>query len=377
MKVLVTVQDFLGPAKRRVIVLFSAILKILSVSGTTHCLKRCCDMKNITCAAAFFASIMFPLSALSQESGEEPAPERLTSQQINEAEFTEHLPEGLSAIATKLQILLDRAGANPGVIDGVAGDNVTKAVQGYEQMLGLEPTSILTPELWAKLQSSEPVMMEYVIEAADVAKLAEAIPDDYAEKAKMQWLGYTSGHEAIAEKFHMDKDFLAALNPGATFTAGETVLVANPGVATKTVVTRIVADKANKRVIVYGEGGKPEIIYPATIGSDATPSPVGTHEVRAIAEFPTYGYNPDVNFQQGENAEKLTIPPGPNGPVGSTWIDLTEPTYGIHGTPEPAQISKTSSHGCIRLTNWDAAELAKLVKPGVKVTFVEATTSLY
>jgi lipoprotein-anchoring transpeptidase ErfK/SrfK len=334
-------------------------------------------MKNIAQFAFALVTILSTLPTFAQETGEQAPPERLTSQQINEAEFSEHLPEGLSAITTKLQILLDRAGSNPGVIDGVSGDNVTKAVQGYEQMLGLEPTSILTPELWAKLQSPEPVTIEYVIEAADVEKLVEAIPDDYAEKAKMQWLGYTSGHEAIAEKFHMDKDFLATLNPGATFSAGETVLVANPGVATKTVVTRIVADKANKRVIVYGADNKPEIIYPATIGSDATPSPVGTHEVRAVAEFPTYGYNPDVNFQQGENSEKLTIPPGPNGPVGSTWIDLTEPTYGIHGTPEPAQISKTSSHGCIRLTNWDAAELAKLVKPGVKVTFVEATTSLY
>ena len=335
-------------------------------------------MKNIAFAAFALATLLSPLPAFSQEAIVEPPQEPLTSEQINEATFSEHLPEGLSAITAKLQILLDRAGANPGVIDGVAGDNVTKAVQGYEQMLGLEPTSVLTPELWARLQSPEPVTKIYTIEAADVEKLVESIPDDYAEKSKMQWLGYTSGQEAIAEKFHMDKDFLAALNPGATFAAGESVIVADPGAAPPAIiVTRIVADKINKRLVVYGEGGRPDIIYPATIGSDATPSPEGTHEVRAVAEFPTYGYNPDINFQQGENSEKLTIPPGPNGPVGSTWIDLTEPTYGIHGTPDPAQISKTSSHGCIRLTNWDAAELAKLVKPGVTVTFVEGLTSLY
>ena len=330
-------------------------------------------MKNIASATIIILAFSCSVPAFSQE----PPPESLSSQQINDAEFSEQLPEGLSAVTTKLQILLDRAGANPGVIDGVAGENVTKAIQGYEQMQGLPPTGIMTAELWQQIQSPEPVTKVYTIEAADVEKLVEAIPDDYAEKAKMPWLGYTSGFEAVSEKFHMDKDFLTALNPGATFTAGETVLVADPGAPPKIVVTRIIADKANKRLVVYGEGGRPDIVYPATIGSDATPSPVGTHEVRAIAEFPTYGYNPDVNFQQGDNQEKLTIPPGPNGPVGSTWIDLTEPTYGIHGTPEPAQISKTSSHGCIRLTNWDAAELAKLVKPGVKVTFVEAVTSLY
>lgn len=303
--------------------------------------------------------------------------EPLIPQQINDAEFDGQLPEGLSAVTTKLQILLDRAGANPGVIDGVAGENVTKAIQGFEEMHGLPATGIMTADLWQQLQSQEPATIVYKIEAADVDRLVASIPDDYVEKAKMEWLGYTTGAEAIAEKFHMDKDFLAVLNPGATFTAGESVLVADPGPPPTIEVTRIVADKANKRLVVYGDGGRPYIIYPATIGSEATPSPEGTHEVRAVAEFPTYAYNPEVNFQQAENTEKLTIPAGPNGPVGSTWIDLTEPTYGIHGTPEPAQISKTSSHGCIRLTNWDAAELAKLVKPGVTVTFVEGLTSLY
>ena len=300
-----------------------------------------------------------------------------SAQDINAAEFESALPEGLSAITTKLQVLLDRAGANPGVIDGVAGENVSKAIQSYEEMLGLPATGILTPELWQHLQSKDPVIISYTIEPSDVERIVESIPEDYVEKSKMQWLGYTTVAEAVSEKFHMDKDFIALLNPGKNFSAGETVLVTAPGEQNKIVVTRIVADKVNKRVVVYGESGKPEIIYPATIGSDTTPSPIGTHEVRAVAEFPTYSYNPNVNFKQGDNTENLTIPPGPNGPVGSTWIDLTEPTYGIHGTPEPAQISKTSSHGCIRLTNWDAAELAKLVSPGLKVTFVDGLTSLY
>ncbi len=333
---------------------------------------RCGDfkeMKKITFGAVTFAAILLSHPAISQEV--------LTSQNINEAEFTGALPEAQSALTTKLQVLLDRAGSKPGVIDGKAGDNVIKAIRGYEEIQGLPPTGVLTADLWSKLQSPDPVTKVYVIKDTDVEKLVDTIPDDYLEKSKMAWLGYTSGAEAIAEKFHMDKEFLTALNPGASFSTGDSVLVADPGKPHTRQVTRIIAEKGNKRLVVYADGDRPYLIFPATIGSEATPSPEGTHEVRAIAEFPTYTYNPDVNFKQGENDKVLTIPPGPNGPVGSTWIDLTEPTYGIHGTPEPSQISKTSSHGCIRLTNWGAAELAKLVKPGVKVTFVDSPATLY
>jgi lipoprotein-anchoring transpeptidase ErfK/SrfK len=111
------------------------------------------------------------------------------------------------------------------------------------------------------------------------------------------------------------------------------------------------------------------VSYPATIGSQAVPAPSGIHKVAAIARDAAYYYRPDVNFQQGDNTEPLTIPPGPNNPIGTTWIDLTEPTYGIHGTPEPARIDKTNSHGCVRLTNWDVEELAGLIAKGVPVEF--------
>jgi lipoprotein-anchoring transpeptidase ErfK/SrfK len=326
-------------------------------------------MNSLTNFAVMAVVLSCAQSALSQPS--------LSPEEINAAEFAEQLPEGMSALTVKLQVLLDRAGANPGVIDGVSGENVAKAIQSYEEMRKLPPTGMLTRDIWQQLQSEQPVVKSYMIETSDVAKLVDAIPEDYVEKSKMQWLGYTSGLEAIAEKFHMDKDFLQTLNPGSSFTSGETVHVTDPGMQQQVNITSIIADKINRRLVIYGEGNTPDIVYPATIGSGSNPSPEGTHQVSAVAEFPTYSYNPDINFKQGENNDFLTIPAGPNGPVGSTWIDLTEPTYGIHGTPEPAQISKTSSHGCIRLTNWDAAELAKLVKPGVKVTFVEVQSSMY
>ena len=301
----------------------------------------------------------------------------LTSDEINAAEFVDVMPEGVSALTVKLQVLLDRAGANPGVIDGVAGENVTRAIRGLEEINGLEVDGIMTPDLWERLRSPEPVAMTYIITAQDLEKIVPGIPTDYAEMAKMEWLGYTSGAEALAEKFHMDQNFLMALNPFARFIIGESIIVINPGEQAPVVVTRIVADKSNERIVIYGENDRPVLVYPATIGSDSTPSPKGTHEIKGVAEFPTYAYNPDVNFQQAANTEKLTIPAGPNGPVGGTWIDLSEPTYGIHGTPDPSKISKTASHGCVRLTNWDAAELAKLVKPGIVVTFIEAAKSIY
>ena len=111
------------------------------------------------------------------------------------------------------------------------------------------------------------------------------------------------------------------------------------------------------------------VAYPSTIGSEELPSPSGTHVVDAIATNAAYYYDPTINFKQGANTGKLTLPPGPNNPIGTTWIDLSEPTYGIHGTPEPAKIDKTYSHGCIRLTNWDVEELARLVRKGVTVEF--------
>ena len=293
----------------------------------------------------------------------------ISADEINAAEFSDALPEGQSALTAKLQVLLDRAGAKPGVIDGVAGENVAKAIRGFEEIQGLKIDGIMNPDIWKRLLSTEPVVTSYTVTAEDVDRIVDRIPDDYAEKATMEWLGYTSGAEALAEKFHMDQDFLRVLNPGASFVAGEKVVVANPGTQDKIEVSRIVADKSKERLVVYGKNDKPVIIYPATIGSDNTPSPHGTHEINGVKRFPTYAYNPDKNFQQGENSEKLTIPAGPNGPVGSVWIDLSEPTYGIHGTPDPAKIAKASSHGCVRLTNWDAMELAGLVKFGIKVTF--------
>lgn len=270
----------------------------------------------------------------------------------------------------KLQILLDRAGASPGVIDGYDGDNVRKAVTAFEMLRGLPADGVIDAEFLAALDVTEPVVGAYVITPEDVAAIVPEIPSDYAEMAKRDFLGYARVSELLAERFHMDEKLLVALNPGATFAAGEEVAVAAYGPDMEGKVARIEADKAMRQLRAYDAEGRLVVAYPATIGSEDNPSPTGTHLVSGVAPMPNYTYDPSVNFQQGENTEKLIIPPGPNGPVGSMWIDLTEPTFGIHGTPEPSRIDKTASHGCVRLTNWDAEELAKMVEPGVPVEFI-------
>lgn len=270
----------------------------------------------------------------------------------------------------RLQILLDRAGASPGVIDGFDGENVRKAVQALETMRGLPVDGSVDPDLLATLETAEPVVGHYTITEEDVAAIVPPIPADYAEMAQRDFLGYASVEEAIAERFHMDIDLLKELNAGTPFTAGSQVLVAAYGPDLEGEVERIEADKTLRQVRAYDAEGELLAAYPATIGSEENPSPSGTHEVVGVAKMPEYTYDPRINFQQGENTEVLIIPPGPNGPVGSMWIDLSEPTFGIHGTPEPSLIDKTGSHGCVRLTNWDAVELSRMVKPGVEVAFI-------
>lgn len=311
----------------------------------------------------------------------------LTAEAINAASLTEVPPTYTPTVPStdpanptpapvpspaivRLQVLLDRAGASPGVIDGYDGDNVRKALYAFELMRGLPADGAIDADVIAALETGGPVIGEYTITPEDTSAIVPAIPTDYAEMAKLKFLGYTSVAEEMGERFHMDVDLVRALNPSVELVAGQSILVAAYGPDVTGEVARIEADKTLRQVRAYDIEGRLIAAYPATIGSEDNPSPTGTHLVEGVAKMPTYTYNPKINFQQGDNTSVLTIPPGPNGPVGSMWIDLSEPTFGIHGTPEPAKIDKTGSHGCVRLTNWDANELALMVKPGVLVEFI-------
>lgn len=282
--------------------------------------------------------------------------------------------EGAKEKIAAFQILLDRTGASPGVIDGRNGSNVSKGAQAYQELTGTSIDPMDEAGINAALDmSGGPAFMDYTITPQDAAELMVAsIPDDYAEKAQLPSMAYTSPQEMLAERFHMDEAYLRELNQGIDFRQpGSVIRVANVGQNIKGSVVRIIADKGLKQVRGYGADGRLVVAYPSTIGSGDNPSPSGTVQVERIALNPNYTYNPKINFKQGNNDKVLTIPPGPNGPVGTVWIALSKPTYGIHGTPEPSKIGKTSSHGCVRLANWDAQELAKLVKKGVTVEFID------
>ncbi|MFC5036396.1 L,D-transpeptidase [Tianweitania sediminis] len=283
--------------------------------------------------------------------------------------------EGPDPFLVRVQVLLDRAYTSPGVIDGLMGENTRKAIEAYQRIKDMDVTGEITAELWSSLSQDEasPVQTYKLTEDDINGRYVDEVPDDYAKLAELDWIGYHDVTEMLAERFHMDQDLLKLLNPNTDFTAaGTEIAVVAPGGVPEKQVTRIEIDKEKGELRAFGDGDKPVFVAPATIGSEDTPSPSGTMKVLAAVEDPTYTYNPEENFQQGDNKEKLEIAPGPNGPVGNVWIDLSKPTYGIHGTPEPAMIDKSASHGCVRLTNWDAGRLADLVKPEeTSVEFLE------
>ena len=301
--------------------------------------------------------------------------EDLTLQAVNSASFSEPI-EGADkepeAFVIRVQVLLDRTNISPGAIDGIRGENLTKAIKTFEEREGLETDGEIDAEFWAALQrDNAPVLETYKITDADQdGRYVEEIPEDYAEMAKMDWLGFRGPSEMLAERFHMDEDLLRALNPDVNWSkTGSEIIVAAPGQNRKDKVARVIIDPSGGRLLAYDERDDLVVAYPATIGSSENPTPSGQHKVKVAIKEPTYSYNPDVNFQQGENTEPFELPAGPNGPVGLVWIDLSKSTYGIHGTPEPELVGKSPSHGCVRLTNWDAQELADLVEPGVTVEF--------
>ncbi|MGR8923674.1 L,D-transpeptidase family protein [Rhizobium leguminosarum] len=302
-------------------------------------------------------------------------PEAINTASIASIGAEKPAPADPDLAIVRLQVLLDRAGASPGVIDGLSGENVNKAVAGFEAMNDLPVDGRLDAEVVALLEGNAPIVESYVVSADDAKGLVDKIPGDYGEKAKMQSLGYTSVAEKLSERFHMGIDLVNALNPTSQFAPGDTVWVVTPGPPREGKVKRIEANKKTGQVLAFAGDGSLLAVYPATIGSEDNPAPSGKHKVKGVARMPVYRYDPKRNFKQGKNDKVLTIPKGPNGPVGTVWIDLTEPTYGIHGTPEPKLIDKVGSHGCVRLTNWDAEELAGMVKPGVLVDFVSRSSA--
>ncbi len=314
------------------------------------------------------------------------------------------------------QVVLDRLGFTPGVVDGKMGLSTRNAISGYQEANGLPVTGELdevTTKALSQYQSI-PATRVVTIPAEFAAGPFVAVPDDAADQAKLPALGYESLDEKLAERFHTTVETLAVLNPQivppeassapsgsatpddksptAYFAAGQQIRVPNVGndkvdtgqvkdtkwaqtlfmlgvASTQPRAERIVVSKSRGTMKVYDSAEKLVAVYTATMGSKYDPLPLGEWKINGTSYNPKFNYNPDLFWNAKEGDKKAMLPPGPNGPVGVAWIDLSKPHYGIHGTPNPQTIGRAESHGCVRLTNWDVARLAQMVHAGTQVLF--------
>ena len=283
-------------------------------------------------------------------------------------------PPPIDEQALKTQIMLDRAGYSPGEIDGALGISTRRALEVFTKNGG-KPDALPAD-----------AVTTYRITAADAAgPFTPDIPSDMMAMAKLPALGYKNLLEALGERFHCSPALLRRLNPTAKFAEGEEIQVPNvlqtigpvgpprgsQSDSSNPAATTVTVHKSSSDLIVTDGTGRPLMYAPVTTGSEHDPLPIGEWKVTGVQRNPKFHYNPDLFWDADAKQAKATIPPGPNNPVGVIWIDLSRPHYGLHGTPEPSTIGKTTSHGCVRLTNWDAEKLASIVRPGTKVIFAE------
>jgi peptidoglycan hydrolase-like protein with peptidoglycan-binding domain len=319
------------------------------------------------------------------------------------------------------QVLLDSAGFSPGVIDGRKGTSLTQAIKGFQEAKGLNVSGKLdTPTRQALLQQNRPSTMMVKLTADDVSgPFVYPFPSKPEDQAKLKFLGYRNMLEKVAERYHTTPATVVALNgPDKLIGPGQTLRLPNVVPTSRDYSGAIndkqkqllnmlnveanephgdfiVVDKSDGTLKVYQAGGseapktdKPDKTakskdgspsvpsgtlvaqFPVTTGSSHDPLPLGTWKTTTYSFLPPFNYQPDLFWDVADDKAEQKLPPGPNGPVGVAWLDLTKEHYGIHGTNEPQTIQHTESHGCLRLTNWDVMRLSRIMKPGFTAYFV-------
>ena len=302
----------------------------------------------------------------------------------------------IDGTAFHAQVLLDAAGFSPGVIDGKKGMSLDNAVKGFQESRGLPVTGKLDNATKAALlQQNRPSTIMVRLSPEQVAgPFVYPFPKKPEDQAKLGFMGYRNMLEKVAEEFHTTPATIVALNgPDKLIGAGQTLRLPNVVPASASYDARgkqvaakvmqllnvhagdikgesITVDKSSGLLKVYDGSDKLVAQFPVTTGSGHDPLPLGTWKVTTYSFLPPFNFQPDLFWDVADDKAEQKLPPGPNGPVGVAWLDLTKDHYGIHGTSEPQTIGRTQSHGCLRLTNWDVLRLSQMLKPGFKADFV-------
>lgn len=320
-------------------------------------------------------AIAIAISATLAVASDRPASNDIDPQAVNSAGTTDVVgPDYAGPAALRAQILLARAHFSPAEIDGKYGNNVRAALYGFQASRKLPLTGIVDAATWQALNTdTQPALVSYTVIDADVKGPFVQIPAKLDEQADLKCDCYRNAEEEMGERFHIAPALLASLSPGKDITKpGEQILVPNlakdfhPPMAAAVVVS-----KSNQAVTAFNADGSIIAQYPATMGSEHDPLPIGMWQIATVQHNPWFYYNPKLFWNANPNDARAKIPPGPNNPVGVVWMGLTKEHYGIHGTPSPNRIGHAESHGCIRLTNWDAQELSGMVHKGTPVNLTE------